>query len=57
VPQLVRNVSKYRDAAMIEIRILKDLRKTFDEAAPFVAMWDWSVAIYSFPRVFKVACC
>jgi hypothetical protein len=42
---------------MIEIRILKDLRKTFDEAAPFVAMWDWSVAIYSFPRVFKVACC
>ena len=34
--KMVRNVPKYRDAAMIEIKILKDLRKHFDEHAPFV---------------------
>ena len=38
--KMVRNVPKYRDAAMIEIKILKDLRKHFDEAAPFVVLWD-----------------
>ena len=37
---MVRNVPKYRDAAMIEIKILKDLRKHFDETAPFVVLWD-----------------
>jgi dual-specificity kinase len=38
--KMVRNVPKYRDAAMIEIKILKDLRKHFDETAPFVVLWD-----------------
>ena len=37
---MVRNVPKYRDAAMIEIKILKDLRKHFDVHAPFVMLWD-----------------
>ena len=41
---MVRNVPKYRDAAMIEIKILKDLRKHFDEAAPFVVLLMCCVA-------------
>lgn len=39
--QIVRNVRKYRDSAMIEIKILEDLGKTFDSSHPFVTLWDW----------------